>query len=89
MKRIKLKRRKIYVWSGELRVVLLANSPLDATTKAIKRFGKNKSLDDFYLDERGFREGDDAQFFVPVEQALAKAGYVFDDPSGWSPLAEE
>lgn len=82
-------KRKTYVWGGELKVVILANSPLDATTKAITRFGANKSLDDFYLDERGFRTGEDAQFCVPVEQALAKAGYVFDDPEGWSPLAEE
>lgn len=71
--------KKIYVTSGQLRVVLAANSPQDAIKKAL-RHASQKVLDSkfFYLDERGFR-GADAEYKVPVEQALAEAGYVFED----------
>jgi len=77
-----MKRKKVYVTSGDLAVVIIAAGPLDACGHAISAHGNNKTLDSqfVYIDERGHREGDDAQYKVPVEQALAEAGYVFDEP---------
>ena len=94
--------KKVYVTSGELKTVLMANGPVEAFTRALLEHSDGLTLDPrfIYMDERGNRT-DDAKYKVPVEQALAEAGYVFDDdedgghaallcvaPSG-SPSAEE
>ena len=96
-----MKRKKVYVVSGQLSVCLIEDGPIAACRAALATHGNGKTLDSsyFYIDERGFREGDDAQYKVPVEQVLAEAGYVFEDhdddgcgtplpPSG-PPSAEE
>ena len=77
-----MKRKKVYVTSGDLAVCLIADGPLEACRNAVAAHGDGKTLDSefFFVDERGHREGDDAQYKVPVEQALAEAGYVFDEP---------
>lgn len=79
--------KKIYVTSGELAVVLMANGPLDAIEKALAKAGRvTLDHDYFYLDERGFRHDESAEYKVPVEQALTEAGYVFeDDDEGGTP----
>jgi len=94
--------KKVYVCSGELAVVLIAESQLDAVTKAFKKaHGKKLDPRTVYIDERGFRHNDTAKWKIPVEQALAEAGYVFEDsgdadggsgdtpPSECSPSVEE
>ena len=65
----------VYVKSGELEVKLEANHPMQAIKRALDRSG-GATLDPcfFYLDERGFRTTT-AEYKVPVEQALAEAGY--------------
>jgi hypothetical protein len=91
--------KKIYVTSGTLRWVGMASGPIDAIRKALNAHGcrKAKPLDDTYvfLDEQGHRTHD-ARYKVPVEQALAEAGYISDGNAGGvslsndpSPLAEE
>jgi len=74
--------KPIYVKSGELAVKVLAGGPLEAIRKSLDLVKGGKTLDEnyFYLDERGFRTGDNAEWRVPVEQGLARAGYFFDDP---------
>ena len=74
--------RKIYVVSGQLRVCVIADKPKDAIAKALQH-SDGKTLDGyfFYLDERGFRTGYDAEFRVPLEKGLKSAGFVFDDPT--------
>ena len=66
------KNKKVYVVCGELRGVIIADSPIHACTSLLKAFGKGKKLDPdyFYLDERGFREDKNATFTVPIEQVL-------------------
>ena len=95
--------KKIYVMCGDIQTVIIASGPLDACKRVLLRQSDTARVLDtefFYLDERGFREGDKAQYKVPVEQALAEAGYVFEPsedtsgegflpPTGWSPSAEE
>ncbi len=73
-------RKKIYVNSGALRWVGIAAGPIDAIKKALDAHGSGGSLDNthIFLDERGFRT-DNAQYKVPVEQALTEAGYIFED----------
>ena len=72
--------RKIYVVSGCLRVVIMATNPLEACVMALTRYGRGKVIDQcFYLDERGFREGADAQFRVDSRNVLQQAGYQFED----------
>jgi hypothetical protein len=85
--RSEVEQKKIYVTSGQLAVVLIAEGPLDAIQKALAKAGQvTLDPDYFYLDERGFREGDNVQYKVPVEQALTEAGYVFeDDEEGGTP----
>jgi len=75
-------KKKIYVTSGELAVVTIADGPIAAIKTALFQFGTDKRLDDdfIYLDERGFRHDDTAQYIVPLEQALAEAGYVYEEP---------
>lgn len=98
--------KKVYVTSGQLYVCIQADGPMDAIRRSLKH-ASHKVIDSdfFFIDERGHRVGEDAQYKVPVEQALAEAGYVFDDqdrmgggdcgviqtpiPSDWSPSAEE
>jgi len=77
-------RKKVYVTSGDLAVCLVANGPIDAISRALTRNSNSRTIDGdfFFVDERGHRTGDDAQYKIPVEQALAEAGYFFDDPSG-------
>lgn len=76
-------KKKIYVASGELAVVLIASGPLDAITRALDKAGPvTLDPDYFYLDERGFRQDMSAEWKVPVEQALTEAGYVFEDDEG-------
>jgi len=76
------KRKKIYVTSGDMQVVLEADGPIGAIKTALKRAnGATLDSDFIYLDERGFRHDDTAQYKVPVEQALAEAGYFFQDPT--------
>ena len=74
--------RKVYVTSGELRWCGIATGCLDAIKKALEKYGSGKTLDSsyFYVDERGFRIGDDAAMQVTVEEGLKAAGYVYDDP---------
>ena len=76
------KRTKIYVKSGEASAVMVADGPMDACLKTLDGFSSGRVLDSdfFFLDPRGFREGDDAQYKVPVEQVLAEAGYIYEDP---------
>lgn len=65
-----MKSKKIYIQSGELSVVLMASSPMDAIKRALDNHGAGKKLGTvIYLDERGFRE-DSAKYKVPVEQVL-------------------
>ena len=90
-------KRKIYVVCGELQVAVMASGPYDAIQKALDGFSTGKCLagEYFCLDERGLRDDDTAKYHVPVEQALAKAGYFLDSTShrvfsdGGSSLAEE
>lgn len=72
--------KKVYVKSGEIEWVGFATGPLDACKKALK-VGSNKTLDGyfFYIDERGFRT-DTAEFRVPINEGLAYAGYIYDNP---------
>lgn len=74
-------RKKVYVKSGQLQQVLMANGVMDAISSALAHSESGLTLDPwyFYLDERGFRDDDTAQYKVPVEQALAEAGYIFED----------
>jgi len=75
-------RKLVYVCSGELAVKLEACGPTDAICKAMQRQeGQNLTLDSHYvyIDERGFRQDETAQWRVPIEQALTLAGYVFDE----------
>jgi hypothetical protein len=67
----------VYVNSGQLRVKLEAKNPIEAITCAFERFGDGKQLDPnfIYIDERGYRTRN-ARYKVPVEQALAEAGYT-------------
>ena len=76
--------KKIYVTSGAMRWVGHASGPLDAIKKALNSYTGHDALDSIYvyLDERGFRCGPDAQYKVPTEQALAEAGYIFEDDGG-------
>jgi hypothetical protein len=69
--------KKIYVTSGAMRWVGMANGPIDAITKALKAHSCTETLDDthVFLDERGHRTHE-ATYKVPVEQALAEAGYI-------------
>lgn len=86
--------KKTYVQSGALRWLGMAAGPIDAIKKALDAHGGGGPLDDthVFLDERGFRT-DDAQYKVPVEQALAEAGYIFEDegsvPDDFSQSVEE
>ena len=75
--------RKVYVTSGELLWCGIATGCLDAIKKALEKCGSGKTLDAdyFYVDERGFRVGDDAAMQVTVEEGLKAAGYVYDDPT--------
>ena len=72
--------KKVYVKSGQLEWVGLASGPLDAVKKALAACG-TKTLDSsyFFIDERGFRDFDDAEYRVPVGKGLRAAGYVFDE----------
>lgn len=85
--------KKIYVNSGTMKWVGEAAGPIDAIKKALAAHGGGP-IDStlVYLDERGFRT-DNAQWKVPVEQALAEAGYIFEDESeqldDFSPSVEE
>ncbi len=83
---------KFYVVSGTLRSMVLAKGLQSAVRSALDTHGGNQTLDNrwIYLDERGFRE-EDAKYKVPVEQALAEAGYIFEDdgPSDSSLSAED
>ncbi len=72
-------RRKIYVTSGTLCFVAHATSPLDAIKNALDRTGDHTLGHHFLLDERGFRTEDNAHYAVPVEQALAEVGDIFED----------
>ena len=74
---------KVYVVSGELRWCGIATGCLDAIKRALEKYGSGKTLDAdyFYVDERGFRVGDDAAMQVTVEEGLKAAGYVYDDPT--------
>jgi len=73
--------KKIYVTCGELAVVVQAAGPIAAIKAALKHSSQKVLADDyFYLDERGHRTGTDAQYKVPVEQALAEAGYPIARP---------
>ncbi len=87
--------KKIYVNSGAMQWVGHACGPIDAIKKALATHGSGGALDSthIFLDERGFRNKD-AQYKVPVEQALAEAGYIFEDESAdtlddFSPSVEE
>lgn len=74
--------KKMYVVSGQLTCMVMANGALDAIVLALHKFGKDKVLDPhyFYLDEQGYREGKEASYRIPIEKGLKAAGYVFDDP---------
>jgi hypothetical protein len=74
---------KVYVTSGELLWCGIATGCLDAIKKALEKCGSGKTLDAdyFYVDERGFRVGDDAAMQVTVEEGLRASGYVFDNPN--------
>ena len=87
--------KKIYVNSGTMQWVGEAAGPIDAIKKALSSHGGSSAIDDtyVYLDERGFRE-DNAHYKVPVEQALAEAGYIFENESAdtlddFSPSVED
>lgn len=87
-------RRKMYVCSGELAVVLVASGPLDAIRRSLELKGDGVTLDPdyFYLDPRGFREGEAAEYKVPVEQALVEAGFILEDddePEGGAGVVPE
>ena len=71
--------KKIYVTSGTMRWVGEATGPIDAIKKALAAHGSGP-LDSTLvcLDERGHRT-ENAQWKVPVEQALTEAGYLFED----------
>jgi len=69
------KTKKIYLTCGKLRFVVMSNGPINAIQKM---FGHYLG-DTVYLDERGHRT-DDAQYKVPVEQALVEAGYTSATP---------
>jgi len=83
-------KKLIYVASGRMSVKVLADGPIDAIKKALA-ISPDVVLDSefIWLDERGARQDDTAQYKVPVEQALAEAGYVFDsEPEGGSGVSE-
>lgn len=62
--------KKLYVHSGQLNVVLLAEHPLEAIQQAICQFGNGKKLDPeyFYVDERGFRGDDEAKTKISIDR---------------------
>jgi hypothetical protein len=92
--------KKIYVNSGTMRWVGMAQGPIAAIIRALDAHTQKcpvsncRPLDatTVFLDERGFRT-DTAQYKVPVEQALTEAGYIFEDegsvPDDFSPSVEE
>lgn len=74
--------KKVYVKSDQLEWVGMATGALDAVKRALDGEGSNKALDGyfFYIDERGFRSGRDAEYAVPIDIGLEEAGYKFDNP---------
>ena len=78
--------RKIYVQSGQLQTIVLADSPLDAIRIALDRFDHDIVLDPnfFYLDERGHRTDASAAYIIPIEVGLAETGY--DGPGDGLPI---
>jgi hypothetical protein len=73
--------KKVYVCSGELRWVGMAEGPLDACKRALKGFGGTLDSSYFFIDERGYRDLATASHKVPVSKALKAAGYVYEDPN--------
>ena len=68
---------KVYILSGELRVVKLTDNPLQACVEALSKYGNGKTIDHFfYLDEQGYREGTDARWAIPTEAVLEAGGYI-------------
>jgi len=68
---------KVYVCSGELKVVVSAEKPLEACLKALGNFGSGKTIDHFfYLDEQGFRNDSSAYWKVATSAVLKAGGYV-------------
>jgi len=63
--------RKYYVKSGELQVLLLAESPALAAMDAIQNHAKGHTLDRLwlYVDERGFRTSS-ARYFVNLKETM-------------------
>jgi len=77
--------KKIYVNSGTMQWVGRADGPIDAIKRALAAHGGGDLDDTFiYLDERGYRTHN-AQYKVPVEQALTEAGYIFEEEGGVLP----
>jgi hypothetical protein len=76
--------KKVYVVCGMVRWVGTAIGPVEACVKALQFFkgSQPRTLDGYFfsVDERGFRIGPHAQWAVPVDDVLKKAGYVYDDP---------
>lgn len=74
-----------YVWSGELCVKVLANTPIEAAVKALSTFGGGKTLDARYFicDQCGFRTGPNAcskdGYVLDVSEVIRAAGYVFEE----------
>ncbi len=62
--------KKLYIHSGQLNVVLLAEHPLEAIQQAVMQFGNGKKLDPeyFYVDERGFRGADEAKTKIHIDR---------------------
>lgn len=76
--------KKVYIVSGDLKVVLSAISPFSACQKALRVHGENKKLDEeyVYIDERGFRT-DDAKWKVPVGLAMQMSDILRTKPEEW------
>ena len=74
--------KKVYMKCGEAEMVITCDDPVDAAATLLDRFyGKDSLLDPefVYMHEQGYREGKKAKFKVPVEEALAKAGFSQSD----------
>lgn len=72
--------RKLYVSSGQLNCIIMADNPLNAALKALKLFGHKKTLDStfFLIDERGYRDKYDAAWAIPIRIVLKAGGFVIE-----------
>ena len=73
-------RKKYYVHSKELKVVLLAESPMFACLDAFQNFASGHEIDEhyFYVDFQGF-VGPKAAYHINTEDVILQCSGELDD----------